>query len=65
MSSSASLLGEACAATELEAAQSEVSSAQRELKKLEPRLSFSPKLPTSVLLSWVSSERQPATVKRA
>jgi hypothetical protein len=41
-----------------------VCSAQRELKKLEPRLSFSLKLPTSVLLSWVSSERQPPSVKR-
>ena len=56
----------AAAGTELEAAQTEVCSAQRELKKLEPRLSFSPKLPTSVLLtSWVSSERQPASALRA
>jgi len=38
--------------TELEAAKAEVRSAQSELKNLEPRLSFfSPKLPTSVLLS--------------
>ena len=43
----------ASARTELEAAQTEVYSAQSELKKLEPRLSFSPKLPTSVLLSIV------------
>jgi hypothetical protein len=39
------------ARTELEAARAEVCSAQSELKKLEARLSFSPKLPTSVLLS--------------
>jgi hypothetical protein len=40
----------AAARTELEAAQIVVRSAQRELKKLEPRLSFNPKLPTSVVL---------------
>jgi hypothetical protein len=40
----------------------EESSALKELKKLEPRLSFSPKLPTSVLLSnIVSSERKLAS----
>ena len=41
----------ATARSELEAAKTEVGITQRELKKLEPRLSFSPKLPTSVLLS--------------
>jgi hypothetical protein len=39
------------ARTELEASKTELGSVQRELKDLEPRLSFSPKLPTSVLLS--------------
>ena len=36
----------AVARTELEAANTEVHSAQKELKMLGPRLSFSPKLPT-------------------
>jgi len=43
----------AVARAELEAARIEVGTTQGELKKLEPRLSFSPKLPTSVLLSIV------------
>ena len=36
----------AAAGTELETTQTELKDAQRELKALEPRLSFSPKLPT-------------------
>jgi chaperonin GroEL (HSP60 family) len=52
----------AVAKKELEAARTEVCSTQSELKKLEPRLSFSPKLPTSLLLSiLVSSERKLAS----
>ena len=43
----------AAARTELEAARAELGITQSELTKLEPRLSFSPKLPTSVLLSIV------------
>jgi len=38
-------------AKELDAAQADVCSTQSELSKLEPRLSFSPKLPTPVMLS--------------
>jgi hypothetical protein len=53
----------AVARAELEAARTEVCSAQRELKKLEPRLSFNPQAPDSVLLStWISSERKLADV---
>ena len=53
----------AAARAELESARAEVGITQSELKKLEPRLSFSPKLPTSLLLSiLVSSERKLASV---
>jgi len=41
----------AVARTELDTAKTELSDAQHEFKELESRLSFSPKLPTSVLLS--------------
>jgi len=41
----------AVARTELETTKTELSHAEHEFKALEPRLSFSPKLPTSVLLS--------------
>jgi len=40
-----------CDKTELESTKTELSHAEHEFKALEPRLSFSPKLPTSVLLS--------------
>jgi len=40
------------ARTELEAARTDVCITQSELKALEPRLSASPKLPTSMLLSF-------------
>ena len=54
----------AAARTELEAAETEVKTAETELtdaqhkfKELEPRLSFSPKLPTRCCCqSWVGSE---------
>jgi len=42
-------------------AELEKSSALSELKNLEQRLSFSPKLPTSVLLSWRNVNRYGAT----
>ena len=48
----------AAARTELEATRAEVCSTQSELKALEPRLSFSPKLPTSVLLSILSARKE-------
>ena len=41
----------AVARTELETTRTELHDAQHEFKALEPRLSYSPKLPTSVLLS--------------
>ena len=46
----------AVARTELEISKTEVHSAQKELKMLEPRLSFSPKLPTRCCQSWVPPE---------
>jgi len=52
----------AAARTELEATKTELKDVQKEFKALEPRLSFAPKLPTSVLLSiTVSSERELAS----
>jgi hypothetical protein len=52
----------AAARTELEATKTELKDVQKEFKELEPRLSFAPKLPTSVLLSiTVSSERELAS----
>jgi hypothetical protein len=52
----------AAARTELEATRAEVCSTQSELKALEPRLSFSPKLPTSAAVNPVSSERKLVSV---
>ena len=46
----------AVARTELEISKTEVHSAQKELKMLEPRLSFSHKLPTRCCQSWVPPE---------
>jgi len=54
---------EACRGQDkLEATKTELKDVQKEFKELEPRLSFAPKLPTSVLLSiTVSSERELAS----
>jgi len=49
--------------TELEAVKTEVASAQRELKALELRLSFNPKLPPRCCCqSWSAPERKLASV---
>jgi len=50
---------------ELAVAKTEAWSAQSELKKLEPRLSFPPKLPTSVLLSILGQLGKKAGQRRA